>query len=55
MKKNIFLFGLLLLVAPVIKSQVAINTDNSLPDNSAMLDVKSASKGSCPPVWRLTQ
>ena len=26
-------------------SQVAINTDNSLPDASAMLDVKSTSKG----------
>ena len=26
-------------------AQVAINTDNSLPDNSAMLDVKSTTKG----------
>ncbi|MBK7031090.1 MAG: hypothetical protein IPH45_18645 [Bacteroidales bacterium] len=26
-------------------SQVAINTDGSVPDNSAMLDVKSTTKG----------
>jgi uncharacterized protein (TIGR02145 family) len=29
--------------------QVGINTDNSAPDNSAILDVKSASKGILPP------
>ena len=28
-----------------IYSQVGINTDNSVPDNSAMLDVKSIEKG----------
>ncbi len=30
-------------------SQVAINTDGSAPDNSAMLDVKSTTKGILPP------
>jgi hypothetical protein len=30
---------------PEVCSQVAINADNSLPDSSAMLDVKSTSKG----------
>ena len=32
-----------------ISAQVAISTDGSGPDNSAMLDVKSASKGFLPP------
>ena len=30
-------------------AQVGINTDNSAPDNSAMLDVKSSNKGFLPP------
>ena len=34
-------------------AQVAINTDSSLPDNSAMLDVKSITKGLLMP--RMTQ
>ncbi len=36
-----------------IKAQVAINTDGSAPDNSAMLDVKSTAKGVL--ITRLTQ
>ncbi len=36
-----------------IFAQVGINTDNSMPDNSAMLDVKSTNKGLLPP--RMTQ
>ncbi|MBK6963013.1 MAG: DUF1566 domain-containing protein [Bacteroidales bacterium] len=36
-----------------ISAQVAINTDGSLPDNSAMLDVKSSAKGVLIP--RMTQ
>jgi hypothetical protein len=34
-------------------AQVGINTDNSAPDNSAMLDIKSTTKGFLPP--RMTE
>ncbi len=44
--KNITSFLLLFLLAGVVSyAQVGINADNSAPDNSAMLDVKSTSKG----------
>ncbi|MEI6749977.1 MAG: hypothetical protein WCM93_12525, partial [Bacteroidota bacterium] len=46
--KNLF-FLLFLLAGLKAHAQVAINTDGSLPDNSAMLDVKSSSKGFLPP------
>lgn len=36
---------LLLLMAAGLQAQVAINTDGSAPDNSAMLDVRSGSRG----------
>ena len=40
------LFGFILVIPSICSfSQVAINTDNSQPDNSAMLDVKSTNKG----------
>jgi hypothetical protein len=40
------LFSLLFLVFSIsVNAQVAINTDGSLPNNSAMLDVKSTAKG----------
>ena len=44
-----------LLLAPVsgALAQVGINTDNSLPDSSAILDVKSTNKGLLIP--RMTQ
>jgi hypothetical protein len=42
--KNL-LFLLFLAIAINAQSQVAINTDGSNPDNSAMLDVKSTTKG----------
>lgn len=42
--KNL-LFLLFLAISPVVHAQVAINADASAPDNSAMLDVKSTSKG----------
>jgi len=45
MKKLFFFIALLLLFSSVLFAQMGINTDNSLPDNSAMLDVKSNSKG----------
>ena len=41
MKKIILLFVVLLMIGAGVYAQVAINTDGSLPDTSAMLDVKS--------------
>ena len=53
MKTSFVLFvGLIfLLTVPCLYSfsQVSISTDNSSPDPSAMLDVKSTSKGLLPP------
>ncbi|MEI6750882.1 MAG: hypothetical protein WCM93_17155, partial [Bacteroidota bacterium] len=49
MKKLYFLIGLFSMLASSAMAQVAVNTDGSLPDNSAMLDVKSTSKGFLPP------
>ena len=46
--KNL-LFLLLLVFAMTANAQVAVNTDGSLPDNSAMLEVKSTAKGFLPP------
>ena len=41
-----FVIVLFFLINPfILYAQVAINTDNSMPDSSAMLDVKSTSKG----------
>jgi len=45
MKKLSFFIAMLLLFSSAMFAQMGINTDNSLPDNSAMLDVKSTSKG----------
>ena len=45
MKKVSFLIVLLLLNNGLLLSQVGINSDESAPDSSAMLDVQSASKG----------
>ena len=48
--KKLFLFvALASMLAPSAMAQVAINTDGSLPVNSAMLDVKSTTKGLLPP------
>jgi uncharacterized protein (TIGR02145 family) len=44
-KHLIIIFATLILSAFQLSAQVAINTDGSAPDNSAMLDVKSTSKG----------
>jgi len=49
MKKLSFSIVVLLLISSLLFSQVAINTDGSQPDNSAMLDVLSANKGFLPP------
>ncbi len=46
MKKHAFLFmAIVLIVSYTLNAQVGINTDGSEPDGSAMLDVKSTSKG----------
>ncbi len=48
--KFVVLLGLFLIVPSVyLLAQVGINADNSSPDNSAMLDVKSTNKGLLPP------
>jgi hypothetical protein len=52
MKTGLIFLIFVLLVLNHGLSQVAISTDGALPDNSAMLDVKSNSKGFLPP--RLT-
>ena len=49
MNKHGFLAVVLLLIVVTGMGQVSINTDNSVPDPSAMLDVKSGSKGFLPP------
>ncbi len=43
--KKYFLYLFILFWAPFSIAQVAINTDGSAPDNSAMLDIKSNNKG----------
>jgi uncharacterized protein (TIGR02145 family) len=55
MKKLSFFIVLLLLFSNVSFAQMGINTDNSLPDSSAMLDVKSTSKGFLPPRLNIMQ
>ena len=50
MRNKICLFSILLIIkSSFLFSQVAINADGSNPNNSAMLDVKSNSKGLLPP------
>jgi hypothetical protein len=49
MKKLHFFIAMLLLFSSAMFAQVGINTDNSAPDNSAMLDLKSTNKGFLPP------
>ena len=44
-----------LLMAATCYTQVAINTDGTAPDNSAMLDVKSTDKGFLPPRMTTSQ
>lgn len=53
MKYLLLVWTIILSVVGQNYAQVGINTDNSLPDNSAMLEVKSTSKGLLMP--RLTQ
>ena len=50
MKKPLYIMiAVFILLTVNTFSQVGINTDGSNPDNSAMLDVKSSSKGLLPP------
>ena len=49
MKRSILSILLSLLISGAVLAQVAVNSDGSLPDNSAMLDVKSTTKGFLPP------
>jgi hypothetical protein len=56
MKKHLLLTGLaslLMLISIQLFAQMSISTNGSVPDNSAMLDVKSTSKGLLIP--RMTQ
>lgn len=55
MKKDFVLFIILLIFSTVTYSQVGINTDNSQPDSSAMLDVKSTKKGLLIPRMTLSE
>jgi len=52
MKRTTILFFVLIMFVFISNAQVGINIDNSAPDPSAMLDVKSTVKGFLPP--RLT-
>jgi hypothetical protein len=48
MKKHVtyvLAFALVLFMKPAFAQNVAINTDGSLPDNNAILDIKSSTKG----------
>jgi len=49
MKKTSFVFVLLVILGNAIVAQVSINTDDSQPHPSAMLDIKSDNKGLLPP------
>lgn len=49
MKKLILLFAAIVTITSYTLAQVSINNDSSSPDSSAMLDVKSTSKGILPP------
>ena len=53
MKLFFVLITQIIILTSTSNAQVAVNTDGSLPDNSAMLDVKSTAKGFLPP--RMTQ
>ena len=55
MKKLSFFIAMILLFSSTLFAQVGINTDNSTPDASAMLDVKSTGKGFLPPRMTTTQ
>jgi hypothetical protein len=47
--KSLVLLIIVILISLGLNAQVAINTDGTNPDNSAMLDVKSTTKGALLP------
>jgi hypothetical protein len=49
MKKQLLLLAATFFMALQLMAQVSINTDGSQPDSSAMLEVKSTTKGFLPP------
>lgn len=54
--RTLFLFcTMILLITVKPQAQIGINDDNSLPDNSAMLEVKSNNKGFLPPRMTLSE
>ncbi|MBK6347411.1 MAG: tail fiber domain-containing protein [Bacteroidales bacterium] len=55
MNKHFIVFLSMLSLATFSNAQVAINTDGTLPDNSAMLDVKSTSQGLLIPRMTMVQ
>jgi uncharacterized protein (TIGR02145 family) len=55
MKKSILLSAAVMLLLSVTLAQVAVNSDGSSPDGSAMLEVKSTDKGFLPPRMTTTQ
>ncbi len=48
-KTKLILVAIVMIASNMLTAQVAINTDGSTPDASAMLDVKSSNKGFLPP------
>ena len=54
MKRTFLLLVVLLFIASTYAQSVGINSDGSAPDASAMLDVKSSTKGFLPPRITLT-
>ncbi len=54
MKKIVSLITMMLIFRYMMFAQVGINTDNSAPDASAILDTKSSTKGFLPPRVALT-
>ncbi|KAF0194995.1 MAG: hypothetical protein FD166_3235 [Bacteroidetes bacterium] len=52
--RNLYLF-IILFIALNAHAQVAVNTDGTAPDNSAMLDVKSTTRGFLAPRMTLAQ
>ncbi len=55
MKKIVTLLVCSLLTGISVFAQMGINIDNSVPDNSAMLDVKSTNRGLLPPRMTFVQ
>lgn len=55
MKTTLLFIGFLVYFASVVNGQVAINQDGTPPDNSAMLDVKSTTRGMLVPRMTIAQ